>query len=89
MSAVPHRILRVLHSGHRTTRPPQSDTQAFIPNPLLTGAAGQGEARPDVWRADHIRHDAAHEWFSANRKEGWATCPITEIGLVRILSNVV
>jgi len=38
---------------------------------------------------DHIHHEAAHEWFSVNRDEGWATCPITENGLVRILSNVV
>ena len=36
---------------------------------------------------DHPHHDAAHEWFAANRGSGWATCPITENGLVRILSN--
>lgn len=38
---------------------------------------------------DHVHHEAAHEWFSANREDGWATCPVTENGLVRILSNVV
>jgi hypothetical protein len=37
---------------------------------------------------DHIHHEAAHTWFSANRVRGWATCPITENGLVRILSNI-
>jgi len=37
---------------------------------------------------DHIHHQAAHTWFSANRGRGWATCPITENGLVRILSNI-
>lgn len=37
---------------------------------------------------DHIHHDAAHVWLSANRPGGWATCPMTENGLVRILSNV-
>lgn len=37
---------------------------------------------------DHVHHEAAHEWFSANRAGGWATCPLTENGLVRILSNM-
>lgn len=36
---------------------------------------------------DHVHHDAAHEWFAAHRQEGWATCPLTENGLVRILST--
>jgi toxin-antitoxin system PIN domain toxin len=37
---------------------------------------------------DHVHHEAAHAWFSANRPHGWASCPLTENGLVRILSNV-
>jgi toxin-antitoxin system PIN domain toxin len=37
---------------------------------------------------DHIQHEPAHEWFAADRQNGWATCPVTENGLVRILSNV-
>lgn len=36
---------------------------------------------------DHAHHEPAHEWFAANRLAGWATCPVTENGLVRILSN--
>lgn len=36
---------------------------------------------------DHVHHDAAHAWFGANRSGGWASCPLTENGLVRILSN--
>lgn len=36
---------------------------------------------------DHVHHEAAHGWFSANRQDGWATCPLTENALVRILSN--
>ena len=36
---------------------------------------------------DHVHHDAAHAWFGANRASGWASCPLTENGLVRILSN--
>ena len=36
---------------------------------------------------EHINHEAAHTWFAANLGSGWATCPLTENGLVRILSN--
>lgn len=36
---------------------------------------------------DHVHHDAAHDWFAANRRHGWASCPLTENGLLRILSN--
>ena len=35
----------------------------------------------------HERHDLAVKWFTRHRKKGWATCPITEAGFVRILSN--
>jgi toxin-antitoxin system PIN domain toxin len=35
----------------------------------------------------HIHHGKAHEWFSQNASEGWATCPITQSGFVRVSSN--
>ena len=35
----------------------------------------------------HEHHPVATKWFRANRAGGWATCPSTEAGLVRILSN--
>ena len=35
----------------------------------------------------HAHHETAHEWLKQNRKSGWATCPLTENGLVRVLSN--
>ena len=35
----------------------------------------------------HIHHEAAHEWFRASSVAGWATCPLTENGLVRVISN--
>jgi toxin-antitoxin system PIN domain toxin len=35
----------------------------------------------------HVHHAAMREWFSANRKSGWATCPVTESGFVRVSSN--
>jgi len=36
---------------------------------------------------DHIHHELAHDWFADNRADGWATCPVTENGFVRVLSN--
>lgn len=35
----------------------------------------------------HLHHEAAHVWFGRNRRLQWATCPLTENALVRILSN--
>lgn len=35
----------------------------------------------------HEFHDAAQRWFRSNQRAGWATCPITEAGFVRIISN--
>lgn len=37
--------------------------------------------------ADHSLHRRATEWFAANAKAGWASCPITQNGCVRIMSN--
>ena len=36
---------------------------------------------------DHVHHDVAHDWFADARSQGWATCPVTENGVIRILSN--
>jgi hypothetical protein len=36
---------------------------------------------------DHVHHEPAHAWFAIDREAGWATCPMTENGLVRILSK--
>lgn len=35
----------------------------------------------------HEHHEAAHSWFRSHRRRGWATCPITENGCLRIMSN--
>ena len=35
----------------------------------------------------HQDHANAVRWFASNRSNGWATCPITEAGFVRIVSN--
>jgi hypothetical protein len=36
---------------------------------------------------NHVHHAAAQEWFAGIRDEGWATCPLTESGFVRVSSN--
>ena len=36
---------------------------------------------------DHVHHELAHDWFADHRAYGWATCPVTENGVVRVLSN--
>lgn len=35
----------------------------------------------------HLHHEPAHAWFGAQRGSGWATCPITQNGFLRVLSN--
>jgi hypothetical protein len=35
----------------------------------------------------HVAHDAAHAWFAATGSAGWATCPTTENGLLRIVGH--
>ncbi len=35
----------------------------------------------------HDRHDLAARWFRQHRARGWATCPFTETGFIRIVSN--
>jgi toxin-antitoxin system PIN domain toxin len=35
----------------------------------------------------HLHHLEAHRWFHAHRKAGFATCPLTQLGFLRISSN--
>ncbi len=37
--------------------------------------------------ADHASHDSAMKWFAKHAREGWASCPITQNGCIRIMSN--
>jgi len=34
-----------------------------------------------------VHHAAMRTWFAANSASGWATCPITESGFMRVSSN--
>jgi len=36
---------------------------------------------------NHVHHDAARAWFEGHHRRGWATCPVTESGFVRVSSN--
>lgn len=35
----------------------------------------------------HIQHDPAHEWFARVGRKSFATCPLTENGLMRIVGH--
>lgn len=36
---------------------------------------------------NHVHHDVARRWFLESSPSGWATCPPTESGFVRVSSN--
>lgn len=36
---------------------------------------------------DHSMYERANEWLAANAGSGWASCPITQNGCVRIMSH--
>jgi len=35
----------------------------------------------------HLHHAVARDWLSRNIKQGWASCPLTQYGCIRILSQ--
>jgi uncharacterized protein len=37
--------------------------------------------------AQHVHHGLATDWFEANAEAGWASCPITQNGCLRIMSQ--
>jgi toxin-antitoxin system PIN domain toxin len=37
--------------------------------------------------ADHVHHAAAHAWLASHIEHGWASCPLTQNGCVRIMSQ--
>ena len=39
-----------------------------------------------LW-ANHEHHSEASEWFHLKQRGGWATCPLTQAGFVRVSSN--
>jgi hypothetical protein len=37
---------------------------------------------------EHVHHDLAHDWFAEAHRHGWATCPTTENGFVRVAAQL-
>ena len=35
----------------------------------------------------HVGHDAAHNWFGEVGAASWATCPLTENGVIGIVGH--
>ena len=35
----------------------------------------------------HVQHNRAHKWFATKGEKAWATCPITENGVLRIVGH--
>ena len=35
----------------------------------------------------HVQHDRAHDWFAAKGRHAWATCPLTENGVLRVVGH--
>jgi uncharacterized protein len=52
-----------------------------------------GEALLDInvlvalFDPDHAHHELAHDWLADHGARGWATCPLTQNGFLRVLSN--
>jgi uncharacterized protein len=36
---------------------------------------------------DHTLHEPAFSWFEANARHGWASCPLTQNGFIRVISQ--
>lgn len=37
--------------------------------------------------AEHLHHAVVTRWFTDNNPQGWASCPLTQNGCIRILSQ--
>jgi hypothetical protein len=36
---------------------------------------------------EHLHHNAAHQWFEHEHRQGWGTCCLTQLAFVRLMSN--
>jgi uncharacterized protein len=36
---------------------------------------------------NHVGHETAHEWFHEMGAASWATCPLTENGVIRVVGH--
>ncbi|CAB4139709.1 COG1848 Predicted nucleic acid-binding protein, contains PIN domain [uncultured Caudovirales phage] len=35
----------------------------------------------------HVHHDISHDWFKKEGSESWASCPLTQNAVIRIVGN--
>jgi toxin-antitoxin system PIN domain toxin len=40
-----------------------------------------------LFDTDHVHHARAWRWFESNGRKGWATCPLTQNGCVRVMAQ--
>ena len=40
-----------------------------------------------LFDSEHVHHEVAAQWLADHRQDGWATCPLTQNGCIRILSQ--
>jgi len=40
-----------------------------------------------IFDEEHLHHERAQLWWDDNRDYGWASCPLTQNGIVRVLSQ--
>lgn len=40
-----------------------------------------------LFDSEHVHHALVSEWLAAEAPQGWATCPLTQNGCIRILSQ--
>lgn len=40
-----------------------------------------------LFQPDHVHFERTQEWWKANESDGWASCPLTQNGFARILSQ--
>jgi len=40
-----------------------------------------------LFQPDHAHYELAQQWWAAHQSSGWASCPLTQNGFVRIVSQ--
>jgi toxin-antitoxin system PIN domain toxin len=40
-----------------------------------------------LFDSEHAHHARARAWWTENRDQGWASCPLTQNGFIRIMSS--
>src|SRR4051812_24623272 len=84
-AAVPFRRFRA--SRELSPLPPKPSRISWKPRPSSMAALLDVNALIALVDSDHVGHSAMQKWFLKHHRSGWATCPLTENGMVRVLSQ--